>query len=240
MQVGSSSTSLDAARVTHQPSATEATTATDNQHVFGPSFQDTAQSIAQPPASGITEASIPPDQQRDDYIASQVQTIEEQPSPAATHPSTISAAPHDVPPSLLSEAEKDRAQQLSSTVAQSSIAVFQPDEESMSKDSAQPPANHMQGQLKFLHLPGGSGNNQPSSTVTQASISADQPADYNSSRISARQPDSSHLLQSTEVQLPANMSASLNDQQDDNQPSSTLWLQSHEATEQLHKDAGSI
>ena len=161
---------------------------------------------------------------------------------------------YDIQSSLQSEAERDRAQQPSSTVAQPSIAVFQPDEESITQDSAQPPANHTQAQLRYLqqdgrenmdtqlqpNQSGESENIQPSSTVTQASIQADQPADDNLSLTSARQPDSSHLLQSTEVQQPADMPASLNDQQDATQPSSTLWLQSHEATEQLHKDAGSI
>ena len=88
--------------------------------------------------------------------------------------------------------------------------------------------------------PGESGNNQPSSTVTQASIHADQPAGDNSSLTSARQPDSSHLLQSTEVQKPADMSASLNNQQGGNQPSSTIPLQSLEDAQQPHDDISSI
>mgnify|MGYP001792706301 CR=1 FL=1 len=62
------------------------------------------------------------------------------------------------------------------------------------------------------------------STVTQASIQADQPADDNSSLTSARQPDSSHLLQSTEVQQPADISVSLNNHRGDNQPSSTIQI----------------
>ena len=81
---------------------------------------------------------------------------------------------------------------------------------------------------------------QQFSIVTQASIQADQPADDNSSLTSARQPDSSHLLQSTEVQQPADMSASLNDQQGANQPSSTIPLQSLEDAQQPHDDMGSI
>ena len=66
------------------------------------------------------------------------------------------------------------------------------------------------------------------STVTQASIQADQPTDNSSSLTSARQPDSSHLLQSTDVQHPADMSVNLSDQQGGNQPSSTIPLQSLE------------
>ena len=87
---------------------------------------------------------------------------------------------------------------------------------------------------------GESGNNQRSSTFTQASIQADQPAEDNSSLTSARQPDSSHLLQSTEVQQPADMSSSLNNQQGVNQPSSTIQLQSLEDAQQPHDDMGSI
>ena len=133
---------------------------------------------------------------------------------AAIPPLAISAEPQDIPSSLQSEVVEDRAQQPSSTLARPFIAVFQPDEQSITQDSAQPPANHMQDNLKSLQQDGSenmdtqlqsnqldnSGNNQPSSTVTQASIQADQPADDNSSLTSARQPDSSHLLQSTEVQ----------------------------------------
>ena len=131
---------------------------------------------------------------------------------------------------------RDRTKQPTSTVAQPSIAVIPPDEESITHDSAQPPANHAQAKLQSLQQDGSenmdtqfqyhqlknSGNNQPSSTVTQASIQANQPADDNSSLTSVRQPDSSQLLQSTDVQQPADMSASLNDQQGDNQPSSTI------------------
>ena len=78
------------------------------------------------------------------------------------------------------------------------------------------------------------------SAVTQASIQVDQPAYEGSSLTTARQPDSSHLLQSTEVQQPADMSASLNDQQGAHQPSSTIQLQSRENAQQPHDDMGSI
>ena len=183
--------------------------------------QDVDQNVAQQPASTVTQASISPDQQGDGQIASQVRLIEEQPSTAA-NPSTTSAEPQDIPSSLHSETERDRAQQPLSTVAQQSIAVFQPDEESITQDSAQPSGNHTQAQILSLQQDGSenmdtqlqsnqldnSGNNQPSSTVTQASIQADQPADDNSSLTSARQPDSSHLLQSTEVQQPSDVSKS--------------------------------
>ena len=205
--------------------------------------QDVDQGVAQQPVSTITQASFSRDQQRDDQIASQVPTIEfeEQPSPAATHPSTTSAAPHDMRSSMQGETENDRAQQPSSTVAQPSIAVIQPTEGgSMPQVSGQRPMpNHMQAQFQY-NQQADSGNNQPSSTVTQASIQADQPADDNSSLTSARQPDSSHLLQSTEVQQPADISVSLNNHQGDNQPSSTIPLQSLEDAQQPHDDMGSI
>ena len=81
---------------------------------------------------------------------------------------------------------------------------------------------------------------QQFSIVTQASIQVDQPADDSSSLTSARQPDSSHLLQSTDGQQPADMSASLNDHQGGHQPSSTIQLQSLEDAQQLHDDIGSI
>ena len=247
VQVDSSSTPLEAARVTHQPSTpstTEATTVADNQLDVMPSLQQNVdQGVAQQPVSTITQASFSRDQQRDDQIASQVPTIEfeEQPSPAATHPSTTSAAPHDMRSSMQGETENDRAQQPSSTVAQPSIAVIQPTEGgSMPQVSGQRlTPNHMQAQFQY-NQQADSSNNQPSSTVTQASIQADQPADDYSSLTSARQPDSSHLLQSTEVQQPADMSASLNDQQGANQPSSTIPLQSLEDAQQPHDDMGSI
>ena len=79
--------------------------------------------------------------------------------------------------------------------------------------------NHMQAQFQYNQR-ADIGNDQPSSTVTQPSLQADQPADDNSSLTSARQPDSSDLLQSTEVQHPADMSANLNDHQGDDQPAS--------------------
>ena len=103
----------------------------------------------------------------------------------------------------------------------------------------QPPPTHTQVKLQYHHLDN-SGNNQPSSTVTEVSIQADQPADDNSVLTSARQPDSSHLLQSAEVQQPADMSSSLNAHQDANQPSSTILLQSREDAQQPHDDMGSI
>ena len=81
---------------------------------------------------------------------------------------------------------------------------------------------------------------QQFSIVTQASIQADQPADDNSSLSSARQPDSRHLLQSTEVQQPADMSSNLNDHQGANQPSSTIQIQSLEEAQHPHDDMGSI
>ena len=121
------------------------------------------------------------------------------------------------------ETENDGAQQPSSTVEQPSIAVLQSAEDrSVPQVSGQrlTPSN-MQAHLQYHQLDN-SENHQPASTVTQFSIPADQPADDNPSLTSARQPDSSHLLQSTEVQQPADMSASLNDQQGANQPSSTI------------------
>ena len=249
VQVDSSSTLLEAARVTHQPSTpstTEATTVAENQVNVMPSLQQNVdQGVAQQPVSTVTQASFSRDQQRDDQIASQVPTIEfeEQPSPAATHPSTTSAAPHDMRSSMQGETENDRAQQPSSTVAAPSIAVIQPTEGgSMPQVSGQRPMpNHMQAQIQY-NQQADSSNNQPSSTVAQASIPADQPADDdNFSLISARQPDSSHLLQSTEVQQPADMSASLNYQQQGAfQPSSTIPLQSLEDAQQPHDDMGSI
>ena len=78
------------------------------------------------------------------------------------------------------------------------------------------------------------------SIVTQGSRQADQPADESSSLTTPGQPDSSHLLQSTEVQQPADMSASLNNHQGANQPSSTIPLQSLEDAQQPHDDIGSI
>ena len=74
------------------------------------------------------------------------------------------------------------------------------------------------------------------SAVTQASIQVDQPAYEGSSLTTARQPDSSHLLQSTEVQQPVDMSASLNNHQGADQPSSTIPLQSLEDAQQPHDD----
>ena len=205
-----------------------------------PSLQeDVDQGVKRQPASTITHASYTPDHTPNDQSSSQVEIIEEQPSPAATLPSTTSEAPQDVPSSLQSEAERDRAQQPSSTVVQPSIAVFQPDQERVSEDSAQPPPNDMQTQLQSLHQVYRE-NNHPSSTVRQASIQADQHVDDNSSLLSARQPDSSNLLQSTEVQQPADMSASLNDHQFANQPSSTIPLQSLEDAQQPHDDTASI
>ena len=68
----------------------------------------------------------------------------------------------------------------------------------------------------------------------------DQPADDNSSLTSARQPDSSNLLQSTDVQQPDDMSASLNNHQGDNQPSSAIPLESLEDAQQPYDDMGSI
>ena len=256
VQAGGSFTSLEAARVTHQPSvsAVEATTAADNQVNVVPTQQDVPASAAQQSASPVTQGSISQDQSQDNQSSSQAQSIDDQQSPAATHLTTRSVVQYDIPSSLQSEAERDRAQQPSSTVAQLSIAVFQPEEESITQDSAQPSGNHIQTQLRYLQQdgsenmvtqlqsiqPGERRNNQPSSTVTQASIPADQPADDNSSLRSARQPDSSHLLQSTGVQQPADMSASLNDHQFGNQPSSTIPLQSLEDTQQPHDDIGSI
>ena len=171
-------------------------------------------------------------------MSSQVQAIEEQPSPAATHPSRTSA---DIRSSMRSEAERERAYQPSSTVEQPFIAVLQPAEDgSMPQVSGQRlTPNHMQAQFRYNQR-ADSRNNQPSSTVTQASIQADQPADDNSSLTSARQPDSSHLLQSTEVQQPADISVSLNNHQGDNQPSSTIPLQSLEDAQQPLDDMGSI
>ena len=110
----------------------------------------------------------------------------------------------------------------------------------MSQDVEQSPANHIQAQFRS-NQQADSRNIQPSSTVMQASIQADQPADDdNFSLTSARLPDSSYLLQSTEFQQPADMSASLNDQQGANQPSSTIQLQTLEDTQQPNDDMGSI
>ena len=74
------------------------------------------------------------------------------------------------------------------------------------------------------------------SNVTQAYIQADQSADDNSSLSSVRQPDSRNLLRSTEVQQPADMSASLNDQQGANQPSSTYTQVSIQADQPADND----
>ena len=251
-------------RVTNQPSpsAVGVTAAAANQLNMMQSLQqDVGQGVAQQPVSTITQASYSRDQRRDDQIASQVQTIAEQPSTAATHPSTISAAPHDIPSSLRSETENIRAQQPSSTVAQPIIAAIHTDEESISHESAQPPPNHTQAQIQYLQqhdsdlvqstevqqpaymsviLNDQQGTNQPSSTVTQASIQAVLPADDNPSLTAARQPDSSHLLQSTEVQHPGDMSSSLNDHQSGYQPSSTIPFLSLEDAQQPHDDIGSI
>ena len=69
---------------TKTPSTTEATTLADNQLDVMPSLhQNVDQGVAQQPVSTITQASR--DQRRDDQIASQIPTIEEQPSPAATY-----------------------------------------------------------------------------------------------------------------------------------------------------------
>ena len=246
-QAGGGCTSLAAARVTHQPSTsptTEATAAAANQLDVMPSLQQAVdQGVAQQPVSTVAQTSISADQRRDDQMCSQVQAIEfaEQPSPAATRPITTPAAPHNTPSSLRSEAERERAYQPSSTGEQTSIAVLQPAEDgSMPQEPGQRlTPNNMQAQFRS-NQQADSRNNQPSSTVTQTSVQADQPADDNSSLTSARQPDSSHLLQSTEVQQPADMSASLNDRQGDNQPSSTIPLQSLEDAQQPHDDMGSI
>ena len=253
VQLRESSLSLEATNQSSTSSTTVATTVANCQGAAGAAInrhdvmssrqQNVDQGIAQQPVSTITQASFSRDQQRDDQIASQVPTIEfeEQPSPAATHPSTTSAAPHDMRSSMQGETENDRAQQPSSTVAQPSIAVLQPAEDgSMPQVSGQRlTPNHMQAQFQY-NQQAERRNKQPSSTVTQASIQADQPADDNSSLTSARQPDSSHLLQSTEVQQPADMSASLDNLQGANQPSSTIPLQSLEDAQQPHDDMGSI
>ena len=237
VQLGGSSSSLEPARVTYQSSTsstTEATTVAANQLDVMPSLQQNLdQGVAQQPVSTVTQASFSQDQLRDDQTGSQIPTIEveEQPSPT-----TMSAAPHDIPSSLQSEAARDRAQRPSSTVAHPSNAVIQPDEESISQDSAQPQPNCMQAQFRS-NRQADSRNIQPCSTITQASIQTDQPADDNSSLTSARQPDSSQLLLSTEVQQPADMSTSLNNHQAANQPSSAIPL---EHAQQPHDDMGSI
>ena len=204
-----------------------------------PSQPDVPPSASQQPASTVLQGSISQGQPEDDQPSSQIETFEEQTSPAATHPVTMSAAPHDIPSSLQSEALRDGAHQPTPTVLHPSNAVIQPDAESISQDSAQPQPNCMQAQSRS-NRQADSRNIQPCSTITQASIQADQPVDDNSSLTSARQPDSSHLLQSTEVQQPADMSVSLNNHQGDNQPSSTIPLQSLEDAQQPHDDMGSI
>ena len=69
---------------TKTPSTTEATTLADNQLDVMPSLhQNVDQGVAQQPVSTITQASR--DQRRDDQLSSQIPTIEEQPSPAATY-----------------------------------------------------------------------------------------------------------------------------------------------------------
>ena len=47
-------------------------------------------------------------------------------------------------------------------------------------------------------------------------------------------------MQSTEVQQPVDLSANLNDQQSDNQPSSTNQHQSHEDAQPPYDDAGGV
>ena len=89
VQVDSSSTPLEAARVTHQPSTpstTEATSVADNQlDVMLSLQQNVDQGVAQQPGSTNTQAYFSRDQRRDDQLSSQIPTIEEQPSPAATY-----------------------------------------------------------------------------------------------------------------------------------------------------------
>ena len=157
VQLGGSSSSLEPARVTYQSSTsstTEATTVAANQLDVMPSRQQNLdQGVAQQPVSTVTQASFSRDQQRDDQPAFQVPTFEfeEQPSPAATHLSTTSAAPQDIPSSMQGESANDRAQQPSSTVAQPVIAVLRPAEDgSIPQVSGQRlTPNHMQAQCQY-------------------------------------------------------------------------------------------
>ena len=174
------------------------------------------------------------------FVPSLQQDVDEGVAQEPVSTATQASTPHGIPTSLQSEAERDRAQQPSSTVPQPSIYASQHAEESMSQVMWQfPSPSRLDPELQY-NQPGESENNQASSTATQAYIQADQPADANFSLTSARQPDSSHLLQSTDVQQPADMSASLNDQQGANQPSSTIPPQSLEDAQQPHDDMGSM